>query len=131
MRHSLLYFGSYELLVETRRLIFEEAGYAVVTTVNVDEALVLLSKCVFSAVVVCSSVRESSREKIRKHVESLSSDTALVQLNPALPSYTSDPDLLLALVAAAIRSKEQTVLPLAGRTEAKTLQHGVLRFRRH
>jgi hypothetical protein len=131
MRHSLLYFGSYELLVETRRLIFEEAGYAVVTTVSVDEALLLLSKCVFNAVVVCSSVPESFREQIRKRMESVSSETALVQLNPAVPSYTSDPDLLLALVAAAIRSKERAALPPPRRPNASVSGLSALKLRKH
>lgn len=68
---SILNCGNDEMLLNTRRMIFEQAGYTVFTAENVPNAMLVLMNHEIDLLVLCQSVDDWERRSVLETVRTL------------------------------------------------------------
>ncbi len=106
----ILYAGRDHGLVQSRRLVLEEAGYVVDLCDNSEDCTRKFLEGDYDLVLLCNSLRDSERERLISLVHRFSARTPLLRvcslpdearLSPE-PSCTGEPQAILDKVAATL-----------------------------
>jgi DNA-binding response OmpR family regulator len=78
MNGTILIYGNEEMLVTTRQLILEEAGYQVLSATKFDSALVALVNERIDVLLLCQSLYEVERRSILETARAIKPDVMSV-----------------------------------------------------
>jgi DNA-binding response OmpR family regulator len=80
MHGKILVYGNDPMLVTTRRLILEKAGYHALATTEFSDAMLVLMNQEIDVLIVCQSLRDEERQGILETAHALKPDIKCVIL---------------------------------------------------
>jgi DNA-binding NtrC family response regulator len=80
MHGKILVYGNDPILVTTRRLILEKAGYHALATTEFSDAMLVLMNQEIDVLIVCQSLRDEERQGILETAHALKPDIKCVIL---------------------------------------------------
>lgn len=118
---AILYAGRDQALVQTRRLVLEQQGYAVEVCHNTEEFVGKFLEGDYDLVLLCNSLRDGERERLTSLVHRFSRRTPVLLVNSmpgrtgegADPVCDGEPQTILETIAR--------VLPAAAKPAAGTV----------
>src|SRR3954471_16688273 len=108
MRKRILYFGCYEPLAETRKLLLQNAGTDVACATDTAEAARIVGDGDVALVLVCNSCDDESYANLLNALRPASPSIPIVRLDERFPVAWRDPELISSLVRAALRQNAQS-----------------------
>jgi DNA-binding NtrC family response regulator len=81
MHGTILVYGNDEMLLSTRKIIFERAGYTVFTAASVPNAMLVLMNHEIDVLVLCQSVDDCERRSILETARTLQPKIKCVSLS--------------------------------------------------
>jgi hypothetical protein len=124
VRQKILYFGCYEPLAETRRLLLEQLGFDTKCSMNPGDAPRIVREEKISLIVICNSCDESLCQKLYGALLLCSMSVPILRLDEDFPEAWRDPELLASLIRASLRGGS-----VALRSKPPQAEHGA-RLRR-
>jgi hypothetical protein len=80
MRPKILAYGSDPILLATRRLVLEKAGYRVFTTLEFSDAMLVLLNQQINVLLLCHSLHDDERRGILETAHAITQDVKCIIL---------------------------------------------------
>jgi hypothetical protein len=81
MRPKILAYGNDPILLATRRLVLENAGYRVFTTLEFSDAILVLLNQQIDVLLLCHSLRDDERRGVLETARAITEDVKCVILH--------------------------------------------------
>ena len=105
MQETILVYGNDEILVITRSLILQKAGYKVFTSQTFGNAMLVLMHHQIDLCVLCQSLRDEQRRGILETVQALQPESKCVVLDFGESEGMVEPPTLLNAVGKLLAQR--------------------------
>lgn len=123
----ILAYGEDSLVISTRAMILQRAGYEVVQTTNVADVFTLLTGISFDLLLMGDSVRNSSHVRVAREVRSHFPQLPIAMVQDEREErdpwstifVNSEPESLLKSITTLWKAQKKPVLSVSSRHKAK------------